>query len=607
MIGSAGRLIEAGVTPARWSAPGAALRGFLLIVALLHPLPVPAQDAPAPLPTIPIDDLTSRTLRAPAELQVAPGSTALDQLPTADFRPLTSGQANRGITGQDHWVRVRLSNANGTEPQSWVLHHETSYLDRLTIHYADNGGPLQRVSLSDRAPFEARPVNYRTLALPHTTPAGGHTDLYVHLGFDKADSLTLNLRLTRADLFHDASRRENLVYGAYFGAMGMFLLIAFIGSVILRESVYLHYAAFLGVSMAMWAMLNGFAYQYLWPDSVYWHNEGFHIVFLLMAITALQFSRGFLKTPRYFPRVNRALVAAQWVFAAGIVLRLAGVYVPVLVLSYLGLTQLVLLSVLGLMAYRRGMRYARWYSVAWLVYGVGLAFSVISAGSGFLEWGMKPLDFAQAGGVLESACLLIALGERLVGWDRARRRAIAIANQDPLTGLGNRRALEEAFDRLEERVQTTGVPVFLAFIDLDHFKAINDEHGHDAGDAVLIHLARILRNACRPEDICIRYGGEELALLLQVPHQEQAMEVTERIRQRFARESTRFEGTEIRHTLTAGIALALARDREPDRAEAIRRADRALYEGKRCGRNRCTAHLPEEQADAAPSLQGEGT
>lgn len=567
-----------------------ALRWVLVAAYLTQALPAFGQAPGDGMPVIAIDQLTSETLRAPAEFQVAPANAAGDvsplDLPAAEFRPLTGGDANRGITGADHWVRVRLSNEAGTSAQAWVLRHETSYLDHLTVFHGDNGEPLRKVALSDREPFHSRLLDYRTLAFAHETPAGGYTDLYVRMGFDKADSLTLNLHLAREDVFHDASRAENLIFGVFYGIMSAFLLVAIVFSFILRRSVYLHYAAFLAASMVMWALLNGFAFQYLWPGSVYLHNEGFHIVYLLVAITALQFSRRFLKTQEYFPRIDRGIRIAQWLFAGGIALRLAGVYVPVLALSFAALTLLVLLSVLGLMAYRRGMRYARWYSLAWLVYGVGLGFSVLSAGTSALEWGMTPLIYAQAGGVLEAAFLLVALGERLMGWDRARRRALRIASQDPLTGLGNRRALDEAFDTLEERVSSTGVPVYLAFIDLDNFKVINDRHGHDAGDAVLTHLARLLRSACRPDDVLIRYGGEEFAILVQAPHISQAVEVTERIRVEFAREPTNFEGLELTHTLTAGIALAVSPDAPLDRTEAIRRADAALYEGKRQGRNR---------------------
>lgn len=537
-----------------------------------------------------ISMLDSMVLRSPASFHVSAQPLEPDQLPLDQFRPLTDGDANRGITGAYHWVRVRLSNTEGDAPVAWVLHHETSYVDEMLVLYADNGGAWRRTLLSDRHPFHDRPLNYRTLALSHATPAGGYTDLLLRLHFQKPDSLTLNLFLTRDTVFQARSRAEYLVFGVYYGLMATLLLIALIFAVIMRQAVYFHYALFLTASMLMWALLNGFAYQYVWPGSVFWHNEGFHIVYLLMAMAAVQFSRRFLKTSRHFPRLDRGMVLAQWLMAGGIAVRFMGVYLPVLVLSFVALSLLSLLAVLGFMAYRRGVRYARWYAAAWAIYGVGLVFSVLSAGSSLFDWGMSPLLYAQAGGVLEAVCLLVALGERLIGWDRDRKVALRIAHQDPLTGLGNRRALSEAFDRIEEQLPHQRQSLYLILIDLDHFKAVNDRYGHEAGDLVLRQLAQLFERVCRPEDVCVRFGGEEFAILLASPSQRHAMDVAERLRLEFSREPTVYEGVALEHTLSAGLTCVGSPGREICREEAVRQADLALYEAKRRGRDRVVAY-----------------
>lgn len=564
---------------------------LLLAFALLIPSLASHADTQEPAPAIDISELELQALRAPARFWATDREVEIDQLPLAAFQPLTAAQLNRGITGDYYWVQVTLSNVDSATDQEWVLWHETSYLDEVLVFYADNDGPRHKVRLSDRQPAYARPVNYRTLAFAHTTPGGGHTDLWLRLRFAKADTLTLNFYLSSATVFHERSRLEHLVYGGYYGLMLALLIIAVIFSVILRQLVYLHYGIFLGFSILTWGLLNGFAFQYLWPNSVFWHNEGFHIVYLAMVLSALQFSRGFLKTARHFPRIDKLMRASQWLMAAGIGLRLAGVYGPVLYLSFIGLAALALLAPLGFMAYRKGLRYARWYSAAWLFYGAGLLASVISAGSSLFSWGMMPLAYAQAGGALEAIFLLIALGEKLIGWDRDRRQALAFANQDPLTGLGNRRALEEAFENLENRLVARGMPVFLILIDLDHFKAINDLHGHDAGDEVLKHLGLLLRRASRPEDACSRFGGEEFAMLLQVPNLQAALEVAERVRVEFASTPTRYQDIEIHHTLTAGITEVVLSN-SLTRSEIIRQADIALYQGKSAGRNRTQIYTP---------------
>lgn len=386
---------------------------------------------------------------------------------------------------------------------------------------------------------------------------------------------------------------EYLIHGAYFGVMLALLIIALIFATLMKQMLYVHYALFLASSTLMWGMLNGFEYQYLWPQSVYWHNEGFHIVFLLVPITALQFSKGFLKINQYSPRVHRILTSLQLLMLAGIALRFLGLYEPVLYLSFSALSILMLLPLLGLLAYGQGLRYARWYTLAWVIYALGLVLSVLSASSDVFSWGMQALAYAQVGSLLEAMLLLLALGERLTGWDRDRLSALEMANHDALTGLGNRRLLAQALENVRDRFIRTGMPVFLLLIDLDHFKDINDTYGHEAGDQVLREMAHLLTGISRPDDVCVRYGGEEFAVLFQAPSMSAALAVTERIRTKFEEEPTIYKGQHIHHTLSAGLSQLPAEKKNLSTDQSIGQADMALYWAKKAGRNQTAAFDPD--------------
>ncbi|MAL98078.1 MAG: sensor domain-containing diguanylate cyclase [Alteromonadaceae bacterium] len=582
------------------------LAATLLLLSSVHSYGQPEEfgQKGTQVPVIDISALKHSVLHAGASYWVTDRDLTVDQLPLGEFQPLTAACLNRGITDDYHWVRVRLDNLAGATEKRWVLYHETSYLDELSVHYADNGGVRQQADLSDRVPFSERPFVHRTLAFEHATPAGGYTDLWLRLHFVKADTLTLNLFLSDVGQFASAAHLEYLLLGSYYGLMLVLLIIALLGAFILRQSLYLFYAFFLISSLLTWAQLNGLSFQYLWPNSPWWHNEGFNITFLLTSMSALQFSRIFLKTKALFPRVDRLIKASLWLMTAAILARFLGVYVPVLYLSHVSLAALISLAVLGFMAYRRGLGYARWYSVAWVLYGLGLLVSVISAGTSLFNWGMAPLYYAQAGGALEAIFLLIALGEKLVGWDRDRRVALAVANEDPLTGLGNRRAFEEAFDRLQRRSCAGGKRVFLVLIDLDLFKVVNDRYGHDAGDEVLKELGQLLRRCVRPEDVCVRFGGEEFALLLQAPSARLAMDVAERIRAEFAAAPTLYQGEDIEHTLSAGLAEVGAPEAFT-RNQVIRMADRALYAAKAGGRNRICLYGDGPESQPGLSVAGD--
>src|SRR5690606_22322427 len=117
-------------------------------------------------------------------------------------------------------------------------------------------------------------------------------------------------------------------------------------------------------------------------------------------------------------------------------------------------------------------------------------------------------------------------------------------------------------------------------IDVDHFKRINDKYGHEAGDQVLIELANMLGEASRSSDACVRYGGEEFAILLQADDFNAALRIAERIRARFESSVTRYGGHEIRHTLSIGLTTVFDVDRELDEREMIHQADEALYRSK---------------------------
>ncbi|MHB1263075.1 MAG: GGDEF domain-containing protein [Gemmatimonadaceae bacterium] len=154
---------------------------------------------------------------------------------------------------------------------------------------------------------------------------------------------------------------------------------------------------------------------------------------------------------------------------------------------------------------------------------------------------------------------------------------------DGLTGLGNRRYFDDELKRMLDETDRFGRSSTLVLVDLDHFKLVNDTHGHEAGDAVLRQVARILQEGVRTVDRVSRYGGEELALLLPQTPAEGAAELAERLRNRIEAERVIHRGVEIAVTASFGIASYP----EPVRTKRglFPAADAALYEAKAGGRN----------------------
>lgn len=158
------------------------------------------------------------------------------------------------------------------------------------------------------------------------------------------------------------------------------------------------------------------------------------------------------------------------------------------------------------------------------------------------------------------------------------------ANTDMLTGLYNRRWLDNAFSRLLTQAAETNAPLCIMLFDVDHFKKYNDLRGHLAGDQALIHIAKIVKTTLRPYDYAVRYGGEEFIILLPNATLEEAIIVAERTRLAIETQAiTQSDGSKPSNiTVSAGLALCFP-DATPE--SLIKAADVKLYEAKQQGRN----------------------
>jgi diguanylate cyclase (GGDEF)-like protein len=163
--------------------------------------------------------------------------------------------------------------------------------------------------------------------------------------------------------------------------------------------------------------------------------------------------------------------------------------------------------------------------------------------------------------------------------DRARRDAMT----DELTGLPNRRMFDAALRGRLDNLNRYGWQFGLMIVDIDCFKDINDEHGHTFGDAALIRVGATLAGAVRGGDIVARWGGEEFAILVEASDAAGIAETAERVRALVAQSEVRHEGLSTVVQVSVGGSLATS----DDTAESLfDRADRALYQAKRNGRNR---------------------
>jgi diguanylate cyclase (GGDEF)-like protein len=200
------------------------------------------------------------------------------------------------------------------------------------------------------------------------------------------------------------------------------------------------------------------------------------------------------------------------------------------------------------------------------------------------------------------------VGYRGVGRDvteiaLARERIASLAYSDPLTGLANRTSLMPALDQAVQRARRRNAKLAVVFLDLDGFKQINDQHGHDAGDALLIELAARLRDNLRASDLIARLGGDEFLVVLEEVQDTEPVEI---VAKKLLTETVRpYTLPGAQASVTASIGISIFPDDAADATALMKHADIAMYAAKQAGKNTCrfyssgpAANDPTRRSDA---------
>ncbi len=176
--------------------------------------------------------------------------------------------------------------------------------------------------------------------------------------------------------------------------------------------------------------------------------------------------------------------------------------------------------------------------------------------------------------------------------------ALNAAMTDALTGIGNKRSFDNQIQREMDLARRHQDGLSLVLVDLDHFKKINDTHGHIVGDEVLKEVAARIRTTCRQSDLCFRLGGEEFALILSHTDTEGAQIIAERVREAVSAMPIEAMGRSVSVTISLGVTSLYqgdnGRDQEDSSQDLLSRADMALYRAKKQGRNRIEVQLIPE-------------
>ncbi|MGH8137981.1 MAG: sensor domain-containing diguanylate cyclase [Steroidobacteraceae bacterium] len=461
-----------------------------------------------------------------------------------------------------------------------------------------------RIYASDGAPGSALPGAVRlpefggardtVFILPAHFAAGRSLYAWIDPAMRGTGGLRFSMSTLDAVLGQGAARERMIVLA--FGALMAMALAGFLIWLVLSERLFILYSALFCLQALYIAYLSGQGFD--WPVLSYAAPLGsyaWNVPVALSGAAACLFAREIADLRRFSPRVYTVF---GWLAAAFVVLtfanlgKLIGLGVLVNTLgNILFLGSSVFTLVVSFIAWRRGSRAAGWFFIAWALLE---AFTIATTIQLLLHGGDERDRLLYYGLPLSmvAAAVLIALGLA----DRLREQRVALtdaerrAQTDSLTGVLNRRSLVERLDAACLRAQARGLPISLLFIDLDHFKEINDSFGHPAGDACLGAIIAPIQAELRQSDVIGRYGGEEFVVILSSADSAAARPIAQRILERVA--SVRVEGFGEPISLTCSIGMATSDMLGVWGEHLIARADEAVYAAKRSGRNRVQIALP---------------
>lgn len=538
---------------------------------------------------------------------------------------------NRGYNASAWWLKLDVSNTLDQD-QERLLEVAYAVLDYVDFYLVDGERVVGEYHTGDKRVFSSRPKNSRMYVFPIEWQARQNLTLYLRI--QSSSSVQAPLTLWQADSYAEHATMNNTQQGLYFGAMGAIIIYNLLIYFALRDRSYIYYVGFAASLPLFFASLNGFAFQYLWPQSLRWNNHAIPIFISCSILFGALFTREILQLRRVSKTLNRVIT---FFAITGLLMLLAAFVLPYKT-TILFLVPLAILACLGdisagVYCWLRHIGPARSYVVAWACFLVGTIIFTLNKVD-VLPANMVTEHAIQFGSVLEAVLLSFALAERintekklrfeaqeksleaqrLLTEDleqRVQERTAELAqlneklqelvNIDPLTQLHNRRHLEAVGYEEWRRCLRHQHPISVLMLDVDHFKEINDRYGHAVGDTCLQQVAEIIRCSLRdPTDIAARYGGEEFCIVLPYASAEGAGNVAERIREEIAGHSMGSGESAFSITVSIGICSALpCADSHLD--QVLDNADRALYRSKSRGRNRVSFYHGSDDETALAS------
>lgn len=611
-----------------------------------------AADSAASSGTLRLDPAAAQQF-ATSEFLYSPAHLTLDtitQQPASAWRVLESSTLTPPI-GEQAWIRFTVSNEDAQAHQWWVV-IGWPVLEHLQMHVVSPEGETRWVSrpVGESYPMEQRHLRHRHFLFPLTLDAGETVTVYLEVHSRRLG--VMPVEIWNYEAFVEADEKHLFILGAVFGSLAIMFFYNLSLYSILKERVYLYYCVYIAAIFAHLLVVSGLGVYYLWDDWLWLKERAMAIFASASFFAASLFIRHFLslKAHKGWVLTVNSFFLLLWggLLALAFVVRAEDTYMLMMSLgSFAGLVAST--ATACYLWWWRKSTAAKIFVLAWSALNLGTCVFVLML-QGVLPVNNLTRYSQMAGMVIEMAILSFALAYRIneakLASEKANQEALRLSRQmseeraerlraqiaalevhkklneelevrvrqrteqlnetlsklelankelkelsatDPLTGVHNRRYLDDTLDVECKRANRSGQFLALILLDIDHFKPINDRYGHAVGDKCLRAVAEALKQVVkRPGDLLARYGGEEFVFVLPNTDEAQALKVAEKCRLAVASLKIEHQNQVLSLTISAGVSATIPAG-EKAAEFLLREADRALYKAKDEGRNRIVA------------------
>ena len=505
----------------------------------------------------------------------------------AAFEPPAGNSGTLGVRAEPVWLRLPVAVSPDSDGH-WVLDIDYPVLNRVDVYLVAADKVLQEVRLGSLQPFAERPLRSRSHAATLAVQPGGEYEVLLRV--ETRGAMVLPIHLMKPAEWNSAALNKQMLQGVLTGLALCLLIYSLAQWVNLREVLFAQYALLTTGSLLFSVHLFGLGTQYLWRDLPWVEAHAAGLSALLATCGSFLFISQALAGDRPHSLLLKSMRGGAMLCALlALVYALDVLSTPAIaaIISIMGLVPALMGIPGAVQRSLRGDAVGSSLLLAWLVYFVATAI-VIGVIRGWVPVNFWTLHSFQFGATLDMLLFMRVLGLRTkalrmqaVSANQERDAMRSLAHTDPLTGLPNRRGLNMSLNTTLSRCRPDRM-LAVYVMDLDGFKPVNDQHGHDVGDELLVAVTRRLQRHVRQSDVVARLGGDEFVVMTgELSSEHQAHELGQKLLDAF-RLPFSLGTVQVEVGLTIGYALAPSDSH--DAVGLLKLADAAMYSGKQGGK-----------------------